>query len=112
MGRHFDTLETRSAAERAQWLAIELPRQIAQAQGLSGYGGRLDKFDARKITRVEDLAQLPVLRKSDLGDAQKSGAPFGGLTTRAPGLVGSMTAWARENKASLEPLTGKICVLA
>jgi len=84
MGRHFDTLETRSAAERAQWLAIELPRQIAQAQGLSGYGGRLDKFDARKITRVEDLAQLPVLRKSDLGDAQKSGAPFGGLTTRVP----------------------------
>ena len=84
MGRHFDTLETRSTAERAQWLAIELPRQIAQAQGLSGYGGRLDKFDARKITRVEDLAQLPVLRKSDLGDAQKGGAPFGGLTTRVP----------------------------
>jgi phenylacetate-CoA ligase len=33
---------------------------------------------------MADLAALPVLRKSDLGAAQKSAAPFGGLTTRAP----------------------------
>lgn len=82
MSRYFDELETRTAAERAASIAQYLPKQIARAQGLSGYGGRLSGFAAEKVTRVEDLAALPVLRKSDLGGAQKASGPFGGLTTR------------------------------
>lgn len=82
MSRFYDDLETRSAQARAQDLAVALPQQIARAQGLTGYGGRLDGIAASKITSVADLAALPVLRKSDLGAAQGAGNPFGGLTTR------------------------------
>jgi phenylacetate-CoA ligase len=80
---YFDDLETRSATARAEALAVALPKQIARAQVLTGYGGALGNVDSDKITSVADLAGLPVLRKSDLGKAQASDAPFGGFTTRA-----------------------------
>ncbi|UOA13664.1 MULTISPECIES: phenylacetate--CoA ligase family protein [Sulfitobacter] len=79
---HFDDLETRSATERAADLAKALPQQIARAQGLSGYGDSLKEVDAAQITSVEALADLPVLRKSELGKAQAGQAPFGGFTTK------------------------------
>ena len=82
MTRYFDDLETRSADERAAAIAQELPKQIARAQALSGYSNGLAEADAASITSIGDLAKLPVLRKSDLGAAQASSAPFGGLTTR------------------------------
>ncbi|EAQ03216.1 phenylacetate-CoA ligase, putative [Pseudooceanicola batsensis HTCC2597] len=81
MEYHYDTLETRSADERAAALAQDLPRQVAAAQGLPGYGGRLDEVDAPSVITLQDLAALPVLRKSDLGAAQTARPPFGGLTT-------------------------------
>lgn len=79
---HYDELETRSADARAADLAQALPTQIARAQGIAGYGGSLDGVDAATITRPEDLAALPVLRKSELGKAQAASAPFGGFTTK------------------------------
>ncbi len=79
---NFDDLETRSADARAADLAAALPAQIARAQGLSGYSGSLDGFDAGAVTSVADLAALPVLRKSELGKAQAANAPFGGFTTK------------------------------
>ena len=79
---HYDELETRSADARAADLAQALPTQIARAQGIAGYGGSLDGVDAATITRPEDLAKLPVLRKSELGKAQAASAPFGGFTTK------------------------------
>jgi len=82
MSRHFDDLEIRSADARQSALASALPQQIARAQGLAGYGGRLDGVDAAAVTSAAGLASLPVLRKSDLGAAQGASAPFGGLTTR------------------------------
>jgi phenylacetate-CoA ligase len=81
MSTYFDTLETRSADERANALSGDLPRQIAAAKALPGYAGSLDAVDPTAISSVQALADLPVLRKSDLGAAQKSSAPFGGLTT-------------------------------
>ena len=81
MNRYFDSLEIRSADERAAALARALPEQIARAQALPGYGKTLRGFDAARITGPADLAELPVLRKSDLGRAQAEAAPFGGLTT-------------------------------
>ncbi len=84
MTRYFDELETRSADQRAADLARDLPKQIARAKALSGYGGTLQSVDANAITSVEALATLPVLRKSDLGRAQAGAPPFGGLTVPAP----------------------------
>ncbi|UWR22162.1 phenylacetate--CoA ligase family protein [Sulfitobacter sp. S190] len=83
MTQFFDALETRSAEARAADIAERLPEQIARAQALPGYAGSLDAVAAAKITRVEDLAGLPVLRKSDLGAAQAKAGPFGGLTTKS-----------------------------
>jgi len=80
MTEFFDDLETRSADERAADMARELPVQIAQAQGLAGYGEWLAGIEASEITSVEALASLPILRKSDLGQAQAITAPFGGMT--------------------------------
>lgn len=82
MTRYFDDLETRSADERVAALAQDLPRQIARAKGLEGYAGALNEVDPSAITGIEDLAKLPVLRKSDLVNAQAANPPFGGLTTR------------------------------
>jgi phenylacetate-CoA ligase len=79
---YFDDLETRSMDQRAEDLATSLPKQIARAQGLAGYGDALAGVDAHRITGVAALADLPVLRKSTLGAAQANAAPFGGYTTK------------------------------
>lgn len=79
---HFDDLETRSADQRAADLAKALPRQIGRAQALPGYGDALKGVEATQITAAEALAELPVLRKSELGMAQAGQAPFGGFTTK------------------------------
>ncbi len=83
MTQFYDQLETRSNDERAAALAKALPDQIARAQALPGYDGRLSGVESGQITSIADLARLPVLRKSDLSRAQGNAAPFGGLTTRA-----------------------------
>ena len=83
MSKYFDDLENRSADERANALARALPEQVERAKALAGYGHRLKGVDAAAVKTVADLAALPVLRKSDLGQAQGASAPFGGLTTRA-----------------------------
>ena len=74
----FDDLETRSADQRANDLALALPAQIANAQKLSGYSNALCGVDASAIQTIEDLAALPVLRKSDLVHAQSENGPLGG----------------------------------
>ena len=79
---HFDDLETRSADQRAADLAQALPQQIARAQGLPGYGETLKGVNATQITSAAALADLPVLRKSELGKAQAGQPPFGGFTTK------------------------------
>jgi len=82
MRKYFDDLETRSADERAAALARALPEQIERAKGMAGYGDRFKAVDPAAVKTVVDLSTLPVLRKSDLGQAQGETAPFGGLTTR------------------------------
>ncbi len=74
----FDDLETRSADQRANDLALALPAQIANAQKLSGYSDTLGDIDASAIQTIGDLAGLPVLRKSDLVQAQSENGPLGG----------------------------------
>jgi phenylacetate-CoA ligase len=78
----FDDLETRSSDERAAELVDMLPRQIARAKALDGYKKNLSDITARDINSATALARLPVLRKSDLGQAQGAASPLGGFTTR------------------------------
>ncbi|MEP1766960.1 MAG: phenylacetate--CoA ligase family protein [Sulfitobacter sp.] len=79
---NFDALETRSATRREADLAVALPAQIARAQVLGGYAETLAGLDASGVTTRDALADLPVLRKSELGRAQSLVAPFGGFTTK------------------------------
>jgi len=74
----FDDLETRSADQRANDLALALPAQIANAQKISGNADALGGIDASAIQTIDDLAALPVLRKSDLVQAQSENGPLGG----------------------------------
>jgi phenylacetate-CoA ligase len=74
----FDDLETRSADQRGSDLALALPAQIANAQKLGGNATALGRVDASSIQTVGDLARLPVLRKSDLVQAQLENGPLGG----------------------------------
>ncbi|MBD3788044.1 MAG: phenylacetate--CoA ligase family protein [Sphingomonadales bacterium] len=84
MSRHYDDLETRSQDEREAALARDLPQIIARALSTPGLAAHLGEVDPAAITSVAGLARLPVLRKSDLGTAQKGARPFGGMTVRPP----------------------------
>jgi phenylacetate-CoA ligase len=64
--KHFDALETRSADERAADQLVKLNAQLA-SNGMAAVGS------------LEDLAGLPVLRKSELVARQAEAPPFGGL---------------------------------
>lgn len=76
--RFFDDFETRSADQRANDLSMVLPAQIENAQKLGGNADALGAIDASAIQTVDDLAGLPVLRKSDLVQAQSENGPLGG----------------------------------
>ena len=85
MSGHFDALETRDPELREATLFEALRAQVANAQTRApGMARHLAGVQADEIKDREALAQLPVLRKSDLAAHQKADPPFGGLTTRAP----------------------------
>ena len=77
----YDDLETRDADQRAADMAQALPDQIARAKIMAGYAERLGDVDPDAIKTVADLAKLPILRKTDLGAAQRAHPPLGGFTT-------------------------------
>ncbi|MEM6986525.1 MAG: AMP-binding protein [Pseudomonadota bacterium] len=77
---YFDDLEVRSDDERTRALKLDLPNQIARAQATTGGMAQLAGVDADLISTREELASLPVLRKSVLVAAQELDPPFGGFT--------------------------------
>ena len=77
----YDDLETRDADQRAADMAQALPDQIARAKIMAGYAERLGDVVPDAIKTVADLAKLPILRKTDLGAAQRAHPPLGGFTT-------------------------------
>ncbi|WP_066332184.1 phenylacetate--CoA ligase family protein [Azohydromonas lata] len=81
----YDALETREPAAREAALLAALPGVVAQAQAHSSAAAELlAGVDAREVTSRAALAQLPVLRKSELLRRQRErrhGDPFGGFTT-------------------------------
>jgi phenylacetate-CoA ligase len=80
MPEHYDSLETRDPNERERFLMASLPGQIAHAKrNAPGWARILAKVDPAAVSSRAALAALPVTRKSDLMDLQRSERPFGGL---------------------------------
>ena len=79
---HYDELETRSRDEREAALAAALPQVIARAKMAPALARLLRDVEPGDLKTLTDLARLPVIRKSELSDAQKKSPPFGGFATR------------------------------
>jgi phenylacetate-CoA ligase len=87
-GAHYDALETRDPEVRMREQFGELARQIAYAKANAPVFARsLADVDPQAITTRAALAQLPVIRKSALGDLQKQARPFGGLAATRWGTM-------------------------
>jgi phenylacetate-CoA ligase len=75
-----DPRECRHQGEREFELMARLPQQIAYAKTHTSYFGELlHDIDPNHINTREQLATLPVTRKSDLSKQQKKRPPFGGM---------------------------------
>ena len=82
----FDALESRAPAVREAALLAALPKQIAHAQKSSAaFASLLADVNPAEVTSRAALAQLPVIRKSELQERQQSaraasGNVFGGFS--------------------------------
>jgi phenylacetate-CoA ligase len=87
-GRHYDALETRAPELRERQLFADLPGLIAHAMAKApGIAEGLKGVAPNDIADRRALAQLPVIRKSELMDRQKARPPFGGLTATDTGQL-------------------------
>ena len=84
MRDHFDPLETRDPDERERDLLGRLPGLVALALRAPGWSEHLKGVEPNAVTSRAALAQLPLLRKSDLAQRQRSRPPFGGFNVTAP----------------------------
>lgn len=82
MGGYYDELETRDADERAEWLANALPATISRAKTAPTLARLLRDVEPAAIRDRAALAQLPLIRRSDLIEAQRKNPPLGGYATR------------------------------
>ena len=91
MSAWYDSLETRPAEAREGTLMARLPGLVEHAITKSrGWARLLAGVDPRAVSSRKALAQLPVLRKSDLKTMQEQDPPFGGLCTVEPGRLGRL----------------------
>jgi phenylacetate-CoA ligase len=89
----FDALETRSPEVRERDFLRALSGQFERAsRDASGFARLLAGFNARDMSSRRALAQLPVVRKSELKDLQHVQPPFAGLTTVPVGALGRVYA--------------------
>lgn len=88
MSEFYDALETRTPADREQALIQAVADQVAHAkENTAAYGKLLKEFDPATITSTEDIAKLPITRKSELIELQKNNRPFGGLAAKDIGIT-------------------------
>ncbi|PAY04458.1 AMP-dependent synthetase [Bradyrhizobium sp. UFLA03-84] len=85
MTDHYDALETRDPAARETALFARLPEVLRKAMAAPAYANLLRGTDPTSITSREALAELPVLRKSELPALHKAAPPFGGFVADKPG---------------------------
>jgi phenylacetate-CoA ligase len=79
MTQPLDPRENRDPAARERDLFSRLPALIEAALRAPGWRAHLGAVDPKSITSREALAQLPVLRKSELVRLQREAPPFGGF---------------------------------
>lgn len=80
MSDYYDELETRDQAERERGLFARLPQFLAEAVKVApAWAQRLSGVDLAGIASREALAEIPVLRKGELMEAQAANPPFGGF---------------------------------
>ena len=85
MPEHYDSLETRNPTLRDSEELAVLPKIIAHALTAPGWAKHLAGVKPHDVNSRAVLAQLPVLRKSDIAALQKENPPFGGLNVTPPG---------------------------
>jgi phenylacetate-CoA ligase len=79
-GVFYDRLEVRAPADRDRAMLTALPGFLQQAvENSEAVAGQLDGVDPKVIDSFEQLAELPLRRKSDLIDQQRDRPPFAGL---------------------------------
>ncbi len=88
--RHFDNLENCDPSHRQANLFSRLPDVLRHAMQAPAYAEHLKGINPAAIVSPAALAQLPVLRKSDLPALQKAKPPFGGLVGAKPGSFGRL----------------------
>src|ERR1700722_244295 len=83
----YDDLETRApeARERDQFAA--LPDLIARAMSAPGWREQLAGVEPKSVNSRAALANLPILRKSDLKERQTTRPPLGGFSVTSPGRL-------------------------
>lgn len=79
MSEFYDAKETRNAEQREKELLNAFQIQLAHVKSNTGYGEVLEGIDPASINSRQDLAPIPLLRKSDLQNIQGKKPPFGGL---------------------------------
>jgi len=87
MSIHYDTIETRDPADREAAHASALADIVARALAAPGWARRLAGVDPKTISSRAALAELPLLRKSELVELQRETPPFGGFNVTAPGTM-------------------------
>jgi len=78
----FDNLETQSGTDRQKYLDKKLKEKISYSYDKAPAVKKLlDKagINPKDIRTVKDLEKLPITRKTDLLEMQKSSLPFGGV---------------------------------
>ncbi len=79
MSTYFDALETRDPQAREAALLGALPKQVAHAkQSSAAFAALLADVNPAEITSRAALAQLPVVRKSELQERQQAARAAGG----------------------------------
>ena len=89
MNKYFDDLETRDPEVRERALFRALQEQLDNAKKNAPYFAELLKdVQPHQVKDRAALAQLPVTRKSDLIELQKTRPPFAGMTAVPVGQLG------------------------
>lgn len=88
--QHFDQLEHCDPSHRHANLFLRLPDVLRHAMQAPAYALHLKGINPAAIVNRAALAQLPVLRKSDLPALQKARLPFGGFVAGPPGAFGRL----------------------
>jgi phenylacetate-CoA ligase len=93
MPEFYDQLETRTPQAREEDLFASLRSLLTQARMTApALAAQIGDCDIAALNARAALAQIPVLRKSDLSERQKAAPPFGGLAATKPAKLKRMFA--------------------